>query len=132
MKGDMNFTERVVYFKNITFWFVTSISSYRFVLSKAWLLIVNIAVTAPKQSKHYRLPLHIRPHNLVLSTSRYTRNLSVLYEYPKFSAVRISKVQTPVISTICGRSNWNLDLHTWAFFKSHVSMSDGIRYFGRL
>ena len=29
------------------------------------------------------LPLHIRPNNVILTTSWYTRNLSVLYKYPK-------------------------------------------------
>ena len=36
------------------------------------------------------LPLHIRPHNVVLTASQYTRNLSVLYLYPKISQICLS------------------------------------------
>ena len=36
------------------------------------------------------LPLHNHPHNVVLSTSQYTRNHSVLYKYPKISQIRLS------------------------------------------
>ena len=36
------------------------------------------------------LPLHNHPHNVVITTSQYTRNLSLLYKYPKISQIRLS------------------------------------------
>ena len=36
------------------------------------------------------LPLHTRPHNLVLTASQYTRNLSVRCKYLKISQIRLS------------------------------------------
>ena len=43
------------------------------------------------------LLLHIRPHNVVLATSQYTRNVSVLYTNLKISHICLSS--DPVIST---------------------------------
>ena len=36
------------------------------------------------------LPLHIRPHSVFLTTLQYTRNLSVLYKYPKIFQICLS------------------------------------------
>ena len=36
------------------------------------------------------LPLNNHPHYVILSTSQYMRNLSVLYKYPKISQIRLS------------------------------------------
>ena len=36
------------------------------------------------------LPLHIRPTNVVLTTSQFTRNLSLLYKCPIISHIRLS------------------------------------------
>ena len=54
------------------------------------------------------LLLHIRPHNVVLAKSQYTRNFSVMYKNIKISHIYLSS--HPVISTFCSRSNWNLDV----------------------
>ena len=43
------------------------------------------------------LLLHIRPHNVVLTTSHYTRNFSVMYKNIKISHIYLSS--HPVIST---------------------------------
>ena len=52
--------------------------------------------------------VHIRPHNVVLTTSQYTRTVSVLYTHLKISHIRLSS--DPVISTFFYLSNWNLDV----------------------
>ena len=49
------------------------------------------------------LPLHNHPHNVVLKTSQYTRNLSVLYKYLKISQITLSL--NPRNFAIIGRSN---------------------------
>ena len=36
------------------------------------------------------LPLYNHPHQVILSTSKFMRNLSVLYKYPKISQIRLS------------------------------------------
>ena len=36
------------------------------------------------------LPLNNHPHYVIPSTSQYMRNLSVLYQYPKISQIRLS------------------------------------------
>ena len=54
------------------------------------------------------LPLYNHPHNVVLITSQYTRNLSMLYKYLKIYQIRLSS--NPRNFAIFGRSNWNLDV----------------------
>ena len=39
------------------------------------------------------LPVHIRPHHIILTTSRYTRYLSVLYTFPKYRGIAITLSQ---------------------------------------
>ena len=69
-------------------------------------LSYNVFLTTSLSQRLSHIVAHAyRPHNVVLTMSQYTRNLSVLYKCPN-----ISQVQYPIISTFCDRSNWNLDV----------------------
>ena len=54
------------------------------------------------------LPLHIRPHNIVLTTSQYALNGSVLFKNPRIS--QICPSSEPVISTLVYLSNLNFNV----------------------
>ena len=64
------------------------------------------------------LPLHIRPHNIVLTTSQFTRNLSVLYKYPKIYQIRLSS--DPIISKSFCRLKKSSTLHIYNIFSFTV------------
>ena len=80
MSTEISFTQRLSY--NV--FFTTSFSQR---------LSHNVFLTTPfSQGLSHNvfftsLPLHIRPHNVVLTTSQYTRNLSVLYKCPNISKI---------------------------------------------
>ena len=61
--------------------------------------------------------VHIRPHNVVLTTSQYTRNVSLLYTNLKISHICLSS--DPVISTCFYLKNWNLDVAHLQYILCH-------------
>ena len=80
-----NFFSDNVFFHNVIL--TTSFSqhfSHNVFLTTSFTQRISYSVFVPP------LPLNNHPHQVILSTSQFIRNLSVLYKYPKISQIRLS------------------------------------------